>query len=89
MATNTEKIDTILTIVQEIRSQNAVQALQIQNVQECVDEHDEAINGNGKPGLKADVEATKNNLKIVNWLGALIAAAIIMDMVTRGIALLH
>lgn len=89
MATNSEKIDSILTIVQEIKTQNAVQAEQIKTVQECQDEHKKDINGNGKPGLKRDMEKVKGNLILINWIGGIIAGAVIMDAITRLIALVH
>jgi len=89
MATNTEKIDAILKIVQEIQTQNVVQALEIEDLQDCTKEHDADIDGNGNPGLKADMGMVKANLKLINWIGGIITAAVVLDAVSRLILLVH
>ena len=52
--------------------------------------HDRSINGNGKPGLKSDTQ--KNTIEIsviqtqlgrINWLGAIVTSAIILDVISR------
>jgi len=58
------------------------------------------LEGNGKPGLKSDVEHLQENMaskievvkmqstmKIVSWVGGIVGAAIIMDVVTRILTL--
>ena len=83
MATQAEKIDTILNIVQAIQLDNAARDERDREVKKCVDEHQEILNGNGKPGLKTDIQLLQRNIKVINWIGAIMTGAILADIASR------
>lgn len=45
--------------------------------------HDQTINGNGHLGLKTEMQLLKEGMSRVNWIGALVVAAMVADMVSR------
>jgi hypothetical protein len=45
--------------------------------------HEEAIKGNGKPGLQTDMQIMKDNISRINWAFAVFTAAIIADIASR------
>lgn len=46
-------------------------------------EHEKSIKGNGKPGLQTDMQLVKDNLTRINWIGAIVTSAIIIDLLAR------
>jgi hypothetical protein len=89
MATNAEKLDEILETVQRLEVANATRDANQRNMQSCLNAVYASVKGNGKNGLEKDVAMVKANIKLVNWVGAVVAGAVLMDAVTRIIALVH
>jgi len=77
--TNSQKLDEIHTALIEIKHTLAER----QHLDEKIQEHEEFINGNGKPGLKARMALLEDNVKRTNWIGGIIATAILIDVMTR------
>ena len=53
------------------------------HLEEIVAKDHEAINGNGKPGLKTEVQLLKDGMGRINWAFGIFTAAIIADIATR------
>ena len=51
--------------------------------------HEVCLEGNGKPGLKADILQIQDRIRAATWVLALVGGAIILDVVTRAIAILR
>jgi hypothetical protein len=45
----------------------------------------EAVDGNGKPGLKADTQLLKEQMGRMNWAAAIFTGAIILELAARFI----
>jgi hypothetical protein len=45
--------------------------------------HEHVLNGNGKPGLKTEVQLLNVNMARINWLGGAVLAALVADIVSR------
>ncbi len=50
---------------------------------EIVTKDHETINGNGKPGLKTEVQLLKDSMGRINWAFGIFTAAIIADIASR------
>lgn len=48
--------------------------------------HEGALNGNGKQGLKTDVQLLKDAQGRVNWVSAIFTTAVILDLASRVLA---
>lgn len=93
MVTNEQILTEIMQIhlrIEEIQLAEAARIEREKVTDDMVHSHDRAINGNGKPGLKSDVQTNRSDIQIVrdqvgriNWIGAIITAAIIADIVSR------
>ena len=44
---------------------------------------DKAINGNGTPGIRTDVQIIKDQLGRLNWASGLVIAGLLADLLTR------
>lgn len=44
---------------------------------------DKAINGNGTPGIRTDVQIIKDQLGRLSWAGGLVIAGLLADLLTR------
>ncbi len=51
-----------------------------------VGKHEEAINGNGKLGLKTEVQLMKDQMSRMNWAVGVFVAAVIADIASRILA---
>ena len=76
--------------IAEIQLAEAARVEREKVLDDMVHSHDRAINGNGKPGLKSDTQKNTSDIQIVrdqlgriNWLGALVTAAIVADIISR------
>ena len=47
---------------------------------------DKTVNGNGTPGLRADVQIIKDQLGRLNWASGLVMAGLIADVLSRILA---
>lgn len=52
-------------------------------VEKTTDEHDELLNGNGKPGLKEDVSDMKRNHRLMMWFCGIVAGTSLATFVQR------
>ena len=90
----------ILDIVKSIEVSNALRDAKIESIKVLSEKNYTCLEGNGKPGLKSDVEHLQDNMalkidvikmqgtmKIVSWVGVVVGGAIILDVVTRILAL--
>ena len=90
----------ILDIVKGIEVSNALRDAKIESIKILSEKNYTCLEGNGKPGLKSDVEHLQDNMalkidvikmqgtmKIVSWVGVVVGGAIILDVVTRILAL--
>lgn len=50
---------------------------------DSVQRHEEVINGNGKIGLKTEVQLLKDHVRRINWVMGLFTAAFIVDIASR------
>jgi hypothetical protein len=55
-------------LTQRLEHHEAVQAERHQDNSERIDKLEEAINGNGKPGLKADLGSIMTGIRILKWM---------------------
>ena len=90
----------ILDIVKSIEVSNALRDAKIESIRVLSEKNYICLEGNGKPGLKSDVEHLQDNMankldviklqetmKIVNRVGAIVGGAVIIDVITRVLAL--
>lgn len=89
MAEYTKGIREILDIVTDIKVQNATRDAAIQHIAEISKKNLECIEGNGKPGLKADVEKLQGNMKIAVWFVGISGSVIVVNTITRIIEMLQ
>ena len=76
-------IKEILDIVTELKVQNATRDAAIKSIDELANRNYACIEGNGKQGLKADVEKIQASMKLVNWASGIVGTAIILDVLSR------
>ena len=89
-------IKEILDIVKGIEVSNAARDIKIESIKTLSEKNYICLEGNGKPGIKSDVEHLQDNMvskeeivkiqgsvKIVNWIGGIVGGAIIIDIATR------
>lgn len=74
------KEDLDSSMVTYIRNQNEICLLH----KRSTDNLYSSINGNGKPGLKSDVEQIKTTLKIYNWVIA-VSLTVTIGILTKSI----
>lgn len=74
--TNTQKLDALLEKVTGIEAT----LLKREHIDKLVIEHDEFINGNGKPGAKAELKVIQNNQKIISAIDITILVALIVNI---------
>ena len=80
-------IKEILGIVTEIKVQNATRDSDIEFLKGRAQYNYECLEGNGKPGLKSDMERVLSFQKNINWGLGIIGGAVLVDIVTRILAL--
>ena len=88
MVEHNKDIKEILNIVKNIEVQNATRDAERKALLASVTKHEMCLEGNGKPGLKADVEKLQNTVKIAMWPLGIAASAFILDAVSRFITLM-
>lgn len=71
----------LMEAVQDIRDRLARVEEKVGLALVRLEDHDRAINGNGKPGLKAQVHSSMVTLAIVQWAGGIIAGAVLLWLV--------
>ncbi len=77
------KYEKILALLNDIATGNAKRDEQIKGLLEDVAAHKLAIDGNGKPGLKTELEMLKQRIQAVYYIGGIILVAILGDAMTR------
>ena len=77
MADYAKDIKEILDIVRNIEIQNATRDAEIKSIGELAQKNYTCLEGNGKKGLKADVEQLQGVIKIVIWVGGIVGTAMI------------
>jgi len=82
-----QDIKEILGIVQDIKIQNATRDAIITSVVKQSQKNHDSIEGNGKPGIKADMERVLGFVKAVSWGLGIVGGAVLIDLVTRVLAL--
>jgi len=100
MAIIDANIKEILDIVKNIEVSNAARDTKIESIRVLAQKNYTCLEGNGKAGLKSDVEHLQDNMankldviklqetmKIVNRVGAIVGGAVIIDVITRVLAL--
>lgn len=88
-ATNTQmlkKLDEVLDAIHEIRQQEAARNEREASMKQSIAEHEQFINGNGKPGLKSEFAVVKQDISRINWIGGVLLVAVIGDIVARIMA---
>ena len=88
VAAYVQDIREILEIVKNIEVQNATRDAEIKAIGELAKKNYNCLEGNGKPGLKSDVEKMQSSMKIAVWFVALVAGTVILDLAARVLALL-
>jgi len=83
VAAYVQDIKEILEIVKNIEVQNATRDAQITAIGELAKQNYVCLEGNGKPGIKSDVEKIQSSMKIANWASGLVGGAILLDLITR------
>jgi len=77
--TNSEKLDEILEKVNEIEKK----LVQREHYDEQVREHDEFINGNGKPGAKSQLAIIQESQKRISAINTAIIIALVIDILAK------
>lgn len=83
-----ESVQTAVKDIPEIQRNIAVMAANFEQVREDVAAHDLALNGNGKPGLKADVKEIKDWKGGINKFIWMVITPFVAFSVALGIYLL-
>lgn len=88
----------IITIIEEIQrrvepiaqlqTDFAVMRKEIEGLCRKVEDHDNDINGNGKPGLKDDVSHLKSRMRVITWAASIVGTSLIIFSVSLWIYLL-
>ena len=78
-----QDIKAILDIVTEIKVQNATRDAAIESIDSLAKKNYQCIEGNGKPGLKADIEKIQGSMKLISWVSGIVGTGIIIDVFTR------
>ena len=81
-------IKEILSIVKNIEIQNATRDAERRELLRITAKHELCLEGNGKPGLKADIEKMQANVKIAVWVFGIAGGVFIADSVSKVILLL-
>ena len=76
-AAESKKLDQILEMLTEIKVSNATRDEEYRQLKENVDKHSLDLEGNGKPGLKADVELIKATLSRVSYMAGALTITLI------------
>lgn len=71
----------LMTAIQDIRDRLARVETKVGQVLLVIEDHDRVLNGNGKPGLKAEVHGMKMTLMLVQTVGAMLLGAVITYVV--------
>ena len=69
----------ILNALDSIR----VELIARKHLDDTVIKLDKAINGNGTPGIRTDVQIIKDQLGRLNWASGLVIAGLIADILSR------
>ena len=69
----------ILNALDSIR----VELIARKHLDDTVIKLDKAINGNGTPGIRTDVQIIKDQLGRLNWASGLVIAGLIADVLSR------
>jgi hypothetical protein len=55
------------------------------SVDELVVSLKHSVKGNAKPGLEKDMLAVQANVRLTNWIGTIIGAAVLLDLISHYI----
>jgi hypothetical protein len=53
------------------------------SVDELVVSLKHSVKGNAKPGLEKDMLAVQANVRLTNWIGTIIGAAVLLDLISH------
>ena len=81
------KLDAIISGIAEIKSFHAAQEVRLAAVECQNTKNREAIDGNGKPGLKTEMAIMKDGMNRINWVSGALLLFLLGDMVSRVMAL--
>mgnify|MGYP001378557583 CR=1 FL=1 len=73
----------IKTMLQQIQVDNAANLERQKQIDYSVTELKKTVFGNGKPGLKTDMQLMKEQMGRVYAIGGIITTAILLDFITR------
>ena len=85
-STDKEILDQLAKITAVLETMHQTEAARLErekNLTDIVNKDHEAINGNGKPGLKTEVQLLKDGMSRINWAFGIFTAAIIADIASR------
>ena len=85
MATDNRRRSTDEELAQILSALDAIkmQLMERKHLDEKVLSLDKAINGNGTPGIRTDVQIIKDQLGRLSWAGGLVIAGLLADLLTR------
>lgn len=85
MATDNRRRSTDEELAQILSALDAIkmQLMERKHLDEKVLSLDKAINGNGTPGIRTDVQIIKDQLGRLNWASGLVIAGLLADLLTR------
>lgn len=78
----TTRLDDIITRLVDFEKREAARA----HIDDDVKKLKEAVQGNGKPGLKSEVQLIRDQLDRLNWAAGAVVMGIIADVLTRILA---
>ena len=85
MATDNRRRSTDEELAQILSALDAIkmELMERKHLDEKVLSLDKAINGNGTPGIRTDVQIIKDQLGRLNWASGLVIAGLLADLLTR------
>lgn len=85
MATDNRRRSTDEELAQILSALDAIkmELMERKHLDEKVLSLDKAINGNGTPGIRTDVQIIKDQLGRLSWAGGLVIAGLLADLLTR------